>query len=61
MITMAGAKFTPYFTKHNHALVCKSPDGEKFAKAKVWKVPTVSVHWLNDVLFSNVNAVQCMT
>ena len=23
MITMAGAKFTPYFTKHNHALVCK--------------------------------------
>jgi hypothetical protein len=26
----------------------------------VWKVPTVSVHWLNDVLLSNVNAVQCM-
>jgi PAX-interacting protein 1 len=23
-------------------------------------VPTVSVQWLNDVLFSTVNAVQCM-
>jgi hypothetical protein len=23
-------------------------------------VPTVSVQWLNDVLLSNVNAVQCM-
>jgi hypothetical protein len=37
-----------------------SPEGEKYNKAKAWKIPTVSVQWLNDVLLSNVNAVQCM-
>ena len=37
-----------------------SAEGEKYSKAKAWKIPTVSVQWINDVLFSNVNAVQCM-
>ena len=37
-----------------------SCDGEKFHKAKEWKVPTVSIQWLNDVFFGNMNAVQCM-
>ena len=42
------------------SLHCFSPEGEKYNKAKAWKIPTVSVQWLNDVLLSNVNAVQCM-
>lgn len=60
MIKIAGAKYTSYFTKHNHAIICKSCEGEKFKKAKEWKVPTVSIQWLNDVFFGNMNAVQCM-
>ena len=60
MIKLSGAKYTSYFTRHNHAIVCKSPDGEKYNKAKEWKVPTVSVQWLNEVLFGNVNGAQVM-
>ena len=38
-----------------------SNKGVKYTKAKEWKVPTVSVQWLNDVLFnSNLNAEQNM-
>ena len=34
--------------------------GEKYHKAKEWKTPAVSVQWLNDVLFGNMNADQIM-
>ena len=37
-----------------------SCDGDKYRKAKEWKVPTVSIQWLNDVFFGSMNAVQCM-
>lgn len=37
-----------------------SCDGDKYKKAKEWKVPTVSIQWLNDVFFGSMNAVQCM-
>ena len=36
-----------------------SSEGDKYKKAKEWKVPTVSIQWLNDVFFG-FNAVQCM-
>ena len=60
MIKMAGATYTGYFSKHNHAIVCKRPMGEKFEKAREWRVPAVSVQWLNDVLFGSSNAAQSM-
>merc|ERR1719319_2065666 len=60
MIKFVGAKYTGYFTKHNHAIICKSAGGGKDEKASSWKVPVVSVQWLNDVLFGSVNAAQCM-
>ena len=60
MIKLSGAKYTSYFTKHNHAIICKSAEGEKYNKAKEWKVATVSVQWLNEVLFGNVNGAQVM-
>jgi len=60
MIKIAGAKYTSYFTRHNHAIICKSCEGDKYKKAKEWKVPSVSIQWLNDVFFGNMNAVQCM-
>lgn len=60
MVKITGAKYTSYFTRHNHAIVCKHCEGEKYSKAKEWKVPTVSIQWLNDVFFGNVNAVQYM-
>merc|ERR1712203_66784 len=57
---LSGAKYTSYFTRHNHAIVCKTAEGENYTKAKEWKVPTVSVQWLNEVLFGNVNGAQVM-
>eukprot|EP00094_Tigriopus_californicus_P005485 TCALIF_05287-PA protein Name:"Similar to PAXIP1 PAX-interacting protein 1 (Homo sapiens)" AED:0.10 eAED:0.10 QI:0/0.6/0.5/1/1/1/6/134/1359 len=60
MIAMTGAKYTSYFSRHNHVIVCQSATGEKYNKSKEWNVPAVSVQWLNDVLFGNGNAEQCM-
>eukprot|EP00092_Neocalanus_flemingeri_P028822 GFUD01031294.1.p1 GENE.GFUD01031294.1~~GFUD01031294.1.p1 ORF type:complete len:765 (+),score=231.03 GFUD01031294.1:287-2296(+) len=60
MIKIAGATYTGYFTKHNHAIICKRPVGEKFEKAREWRVPAVSIQWLNDVLFGSANAAQSM-
>ena len=34
--------------------------GEKFEKAREWRVPAVSIQWLNDVLFGSANAAQSM-
>merc|ERR1719445_2752264 len=60
MIKIAGATYTGYFTKHNHAIICRKPLGEKFEKAREWRVPAVSIQWLNDVLFGSSNAAQSM-
>ena len=60
MIKMAGATYTGYFSKHNHAIICKRPMGEKFEKAREWRVPAVAIAWLNDVLFGSSNAAQSM-
>ena len=38
MIKIAGATYTGYFTKHNHAILCRKPMGEKFDKAREWRV-----------------------
>ena len=35
--------------------------GEKFEKAREWRVPAVSIQWLNDVLFRSANATQSMS
>ena len=51
MIKIAGDTYTGYFTKRNHAFICKRPVGEKYEKAREWRVPSVSIQWLNDVLF----------
>ena len=58
MIKMVGATFTGYFSKHNHAIICKRPMGEKFEKAREWRVPAVSIQWLNEVMFGSGNAAQ---
>merc|ERR1719412_2340413 len=60
MIKTAGATYTSYFSKHNHAIICRKPLGEKFEKAREWRVPAVSIQWLNDVLFGSMNAAQSM-
>lgn len=60
LIAMTGAKYTSYFSRHNHVIICQSAVGDKYNKSKEWNVPAVSVQWLNDVLFGNGNAEQCM-
>jgi hypothetical protein len=60
MIKIAGATYTGYFTRHNHAIICRKPHGEKFDKAREWRVPAVSIQWLNDVIFGSMNAAQSM-
>ncbi len=37
-----------------------SSSGIKYSKAKDWKIPAVTVQWLNDVIFGNTNAEQCL-
>ena len=34
--------------------------GENFEKAREWRVPAVSIQWLNDVLLGSANADQSM-
>ena len=60
IINIEGATYTGYFTKHNHTFICKRLVGEKFEKAREWRVPAVSIQWLNDVLFGLANVAQSM-
>lgn len=48
MIRLLGATFTGFFSRSHLALVCKTPEGEKYAAAKRWKVPVVSAEWLEE-------------
>ena len=58
MIQMAGAVYTPGFTKANTAIICKSFTGEKYRYSLEWKIPAVSIAWLNDVLFGREDVSQ---
>ena len=60
MIKMVGASHTGYFSKHNHAIICKRPMGEKFEKAREWRVPAVSIQWINEVVVVSGNTAQSM-
>jgi len=55
MIKMTGASYSAYFDRENAALICRDNKGEKYKKSFDWKVPAVSIDWLNDVVFSNVD------
>ncbi|GLH12861.1 uncharacterized protein GBIM_17528 [Gryllus bimaculatus] len=50
MVEAAGARLTRYFSSHNHALVCKRPDGAKYRKAREWGRPVANAQWLSDLL-----------
>ena len=58
MIEMAGAVYTPGFTKANTAVICKSFTGGKYRYSLEWKIPAVSIAWLNDVLFGREDVSQ---
>ena len=51
MIEYAGAKYSSSFTKKNSVIICKAFQGDKYKTSKDWKIPAVSISWLNDVLF----------
>lgn len=60
MIRTVGAKYTGCLSRHNNALICISNSGPKYAKAREWRVPAVSVAWLAEAIFGNTNAEQCL-
>ena len=51
MIEYSGATYTSYFTRDSSVIVCKAFEGEKYKTSLDWKIPAVSISWLNDVLF----------
>lgn len=42
-----GATFSEQFSKKYNVLICAELKGTKFDKAIEWKIPTVSVEWIN--------------
>lgn len=58
MIVEIGAKPTAYFSRENHILVCRRPDGQKYKKAREWGKPVVNVQWLTDILFGQYSCIQ---
>lgn len=50
MIYIIGAKYTGYLTRVNTHIICKSPTGEKYTKAKEWGVQCVNAKWLGDIV-----------
>ncbi|XP_039297217.1 PAX-interacting protein 1 isoform X6 [Nilaparvata lugens] len=58
MIEVTGAKVTSYYTSHNHILICRRPDGEKYKKAREWGKSVVNVQWLNEILFGHYSCLQ---
>ena len=55
MIKMTGASFSAYFDHENDVLICRDNKGEKYKKSLDWRVPAVSIDWLNDVVFGIVD------
>ncbi|XP_014665590.1 PREDICTED: PAX-interacting protein 1-like isoform X2 [Priapulus caudatus] len=50
MIVVLGAKYTGFMTRHNTVLISRRPDGKKYEKARLWRLPVVNVQWLHDLL-----------
>jgi len=58
MIEQAGATYTSSFSRDNSVIICKAFSGEKHKTSLVWKVPAVSISWLNDVLFGSEDVTE---
>ncbi|XP_065582172.1 PAX-interacting protein 1-like [Artemia franciscana] len=58
MIEQLGAKYTGYFSKNTSILVCKKGDGEKYKRAREWRVAVVTVQWLTEMLVGSQTALK---
>lgn len=58
MINAIGARYTGHMTHGNSALICRRPEGEKYEKAKEWKLPVVNVQWLSDLTLGHLDALK---
>ena len=58
MIEYAGGNYTSYFTRANSVIICKTFSGEKYRTSLDWKVPAVSIAWLNEVLFGTEDVIE---
>ena len=41
-----------------HFFCPNRPEGEKYEKAKEWKLPVVNVHWLSDLTLGHLDALK---
>lgn len=57
MVDEAGAKLTPYLSRHNTVLIARRPEGAKWKRAKDWSVPVVNIVWLSDILLGNLSGM----
>lgn len=55
MVEQSGALLTPYLSRHNSVLICKSLEGNKCKRAKEWNIPVVNCVWLSDILQGNLS------
>lgn len=58
MIEMIGATYTGYLSRGNTLLICRRPEGFKYEKAQEWRMPTVNVRWLSDIILGKFGAFQ---
>ncbi|KAG1673483.1 PAX-interacting protein 1 [Nymphon striatum] len=58
MILISGARYTGHLCQSNTLLIAKKNDGQKFKKATEWRIPVVSVQWLNDILSGHYEALR---
>lgn len=50
MIFIVGARYTGYLTRANTHIICKSPTGDKYNKAREWGIHCVNAKWLGDIV-----------
>lgn len=50
MIFIVGARYTGYLTRTNTHIICKSPTGDKYNKAREWGIHCVNAKWLGDIV-----------
>ncbi|CAG0889419.1 unnamed protein product [Cyprideis torosa] len=53
MVDSLGAQYSSYLHKEVHFLICKKPEGEKFRKAREWRIPTVNILFLSDLMLGD--------
>ncbi|XP_071955134.1 PAX-interacting protein 1-like isoform X2 [Antedon mediterranea] len=58
MLEVAGAKYTGFFSRANTLLLCNRLEGEKFGKAREWRIPFVNLQWLSDLILGRVEGVR---